>query len=296
MIQVDETTGRVRYPGGKNRAELWRLLLALSPTHTCFAEPFAGSAAFTRHKTPALLTVLCDLDPRVGEFLKRQKMARGLPAHYFQRCGLAWLAANRDELGPEWLVYCDPPYLPETRSKRRVYVDGATSYEFTRRDHERLLGILAGLSCHVMLSGYRSALYDSALATWQRHDQRTQTRGGPRIESVWTNFDAHTVARAEPRLVPGRSWRERERIGRKGARWERMFAEMAPHERAYLLATLLAATRKASPSEAGVNARQPRYRVAVDGRLFDTWNEAREWALAQTVETPKLKQKRAKRA
>ena len=36
-------------------------------------------------------------------------------------CGIGWLEEFGPELPADAFVYCDPPYLPSTRSKRQIY-------------------------------------------------------------------------------------------------------------------------------------------------------------------------------
>src|SRR5262249_51770084 len=63
------------------------------------------------------------------------------------------------------LYYIDPPYLPETRTATSAY-----AFEMSRADHQKLLGVLKAVKGKVMLSGYPSELYESALAGWNRYE------------------------------------------------------------------------------------------------------------------------------
>jgi DNA adenine methylase len=103
---------------------------------------------------------------------------------------------NRDALevirqhdGPETLYYCDPPYLPRTRTAPDVY-----GHEMTAAQHGELLDLLTGCQGQVMLSGYPSALYDDALSSWNRHtfDLPNNAAGGKtkrrETEVLWCNF------------------------------------------------------------------------------------------------------------
>jgi DNA adenine methylase len=76
--------------------------------------------------------------------------------------------ANAPELirefdGPDTLHYCDPPYLPSTRTARDTY-----RHEMTAADHAELLELLVHCRGTVVLSGYRSPLYDRRLVGWER--------------------------------------------------------------------------------------------------------------------------------
>ncbi len=93
---------------------------------------------------------------------------------------------------PNTLVFLDPPFLPETRLKPRVYQD-----EFTHADHMRLLRIVRNLKARVILCGYGSELYREGLKGWRRtdfkgtrHTERTiKAHKLPRrVLSVWANL------------------------------------------------------------------------------------------------------------
>ncbi len=90
---------------------------------------------------------------------------------------------------PTTLFYCDPPYLHETRTAPKVY-----SFEMTQEEHEELLSVLNQCQGKVMLSGYPSSLYDTALKDWNRHmfDLPNNAAGGESkrrmTEVVWCNF------------------------------------------------------------------------------------------------------------
>lgn len=92
--------------------------------------------------------------------------------------------------GPRTLFYCDPPYLPETRTSPDVY-----AHEMTRAQHEELLSLLACIKGSFLLSGYRSVLYDSWAGAygWHRTDftRPNNAASGPTkrtmTECVWSN-------------------------------------------------------------------------------------------------------------
>ncbi len=75
------------------------------------------------------------------------------------------LAVIRREDNSKTLFYCDPPYLHATRTATDVY-----DFEMTESDHQQLLNLLNEVEGAVLLSGYRSDLYDSMLTApmWER--------------------------------------------------------------------------------------------------------------------------------
>ena len=85
---------------------------------------------------------------------------------------------------PKACIYCDPPYLMETRGGKQY------NHEMTRQDHEELLQELLRSRASVILSGYPSELYDDALKDWHRieRDSRNQNKER-RTEVLWCNFE-----------------------------------------------------------------------------------------------------------
>ncbi|MGW0052077.1 DNA adenine methylase [Nocardia nova] len=88
---------------------------------------------------------------------------------------------------PEVCLYVDPPYLGSVRS--------GVNYAHEMRsdaDHEQLLESLLRARAAVVLSGYASDLYDTALTGWTRIAIPAFTGNGTtgaRTEVVWCNRD-----------------------------------------------------------------------------------------------------------
>jgi len=104
---------------------------------------------------------------------------------------------------PDALIYCDPPYVPDTRR------DGRYKHEMSLQDHSELVEILLKVKAMVILSGYRHSIHTQLeQAGWERKDYETschaaaRTRASgilgngsgkrmqPRVESVWINPQA----------------------------------------------------------------------------------------------------------
>ena len=87
---------------------------------------------------------------------------------------------------PDTVFYVDPPYLHAARGD-----SGAYGYEMTDHDHEELAQLLNQVRGQVILSGYRTDLYDRLYRHWRRVD--AEARNCPSVrqlrqESVWLNF------------------------------------------------------------------------------------------------------------
>lgn len=96
--------------------------------------------------------------------------------------------------GPATLHYLDPPYAHETRTDSSLRQGYAC--EMTDADHVVMIEQALGLAGLVMVSGYRCAMYDDALAGWARIDRKAFADGAlERVESVWLNPRAASTAR-----------------------------------------------------------------------------------------------------
>jgi site-specific DNA-adenine methylase len=225
------------YPGGKAGDGVYQAIINQIPPHRVYIEPFAGSAAIARFKRAAEETVLIDKDPLITIDLARLKLPK-LEIHT-EDC-VDYLRAwrwNCDEF-----VYCDPPYLLETRSTRsKIY-----RHEFcTRKDHLQLLSLVRAIPAAVMISGYPNALYGDVLRSWRTIDFSGVSRGGRRTERLWMNYPEPVVLHDYRYL--GKSFRERERIKRRQHRWKRRLVMMDPLERAALLSAIQNLNLVASP-------------------------------------------------
>jgi hypothetical protein len=271
------------------------------PPHEVYIEPFLGGGAVMRLKRPARLNIGIDRDEQViaswlageGDRLTPEMAAAAVGAQNGVSAGrvaaagaarrqqppeLAPLATGAASGGSEFqflvgdgieflraypftgreLVYCDPPYLLSTRASGSRY-----RYELSDRDHQELLAVIQRLPCHVMISGYSSAMYAKALRKWSVYSFQAATRGKPAAEWVWCNFP-RPVELHDYRFL-GDNKRERERIRRRQRRWTARLRLMEPIERQALLAAIAevagsgvptrpAATAGAAPRAAGPRA------------------------------------------
>jgi DNA adenine methylase len=97
----------------------------------------------------------------------------------------------RQQDGPRTLFYCDPPYLPDTRTAPDVY-----RAEMTPDQHQELLETLRGIRGHFILSGYDNKLYRQweAHGRWRREEipMANHAASGKEkremVEVLWSNF------------------------------------------------------------------------------------------------------------
>lgn len=213
------------YPGAKGGSGVYQTIINLMPPHRVYIEPFLGSGRVMRAKLPADRNIGIDLDgemvARLRSELPSAELASGDGVAFLER--FKWQGAE--------LVYCDPPYLMETRRSKRAL------YKFEITHHQRLLNVLKSLPCDVLLSGYWSELYASELKDWRAVSYQAMTRAGRMAtEYVWCNFP-EPVELHDYRYL-GRDFRERERIKRKKKRWSNKLMEMPALERYAILAAI----------------------------------------------------------
>ena len=152
--------------GSKAASGLWQALIALMPPHAVYIETHLGGGAVMKRKPAALRNIGIDRD------------ARALSSF---ECGHAVELVNADCHGyladfafdGSELVYSDPPYLRGARKSGRRY-----RHDYEDADHAALLGLLKGLPCAVMVSGYPSALYDELLRGWRSVSLQVMNQAG----------------------------------------------------------------------------------------------------------------------
>ncbi len=93
------------------------------------------------------------------------------------------------------LFYVDPPYVLDSRSGKYY------RHEMTDDDHCQLAEVLHRLKGMVVLSAYRSDLYDRLYYDWHYEESPTYTDGGhARTEVLWINSAAWGQKRGQQQL------------------------------------------------------------------------------------------------
>ncbi|OWQ91591.1 DNA methylase [Roseateles aquatilis] len=210
----------MKYPGGKGKT--FQHVINLMPPHRVYIETHLGGGAVLRHKRPAARSIAIDADARVIQ--RWTASASTLPEVELVH-GRAEDFLSRHAFQGDELVYVDPPYHPDTRRQARVY-----RHDYERHDHEVLLGILAGLPCRVILSGYAHPLYDALLSGWRTTSFQAKTHTDVRTETLWFNFEPPTVLH-DPRHR-GDNFRDRQTNRRRFERLQDRVHAMDPTERA----------------------------------------------------------------
>lgn len=216
------------YLGAKSGSGVYQAIINLMPPHETYIEPFLGSGAIMRLKAPSMRSIGLDLDrDAIKQFSESNPQ---LDCDLLTTAAYGWL--KNADLCDKTLIYCDPPYVHSTRTSRKRY-----KYEMTDNDHKLLLKLLKSLNCMVILSGYRSNIYENELSDWFSLDFQAMTRGGVRTETVWCNFEPSKV---HYHTYAGKDFTDRQRIKRKAERWAARYAKLPAGERQSVLTAILA--------------------------------------------------------
>jgi DNA adenine methylase len=99
---------------------------------------------------------------------------------------------------PDALIYCDPPYVHETRGDAKAY-----RYEMTDDEHAELARTLNAARGKVALSNYECELLDRLYPApkWRKIKSPPRTNHatkGKRVEVLWTNYEPARKICANP--------------------------------------------------------------------------------------------------
>jgi len=211
----------MRYPGGKGRS--YQYLLNLMPPHQTYIETHLGGGAVMRHKRPAQRQIGIDIDPNI---INKWRAFPSIPCELVCTDAVQFLTKNISDA--ETLIYADPPYIPNTRRRARVY-----RFDYSYKDHEELIECLLAQSCKVMVSGYANTMYSSLLRNWSQVTFDAKTHIGMREETVWLNYEPPSRLHDYHHL--GHGFREREVVRRRQARLKTRISALPIEEQHGLL-------------------------------------------------------------
>jgi site-specific DNA-adenine methylase len=216
---------------------VYQTIINQIPVHDVYIEAFLGNGSILRHKKLAETSILIDIDQKVIEAWKSislfadeliNKKTDGIylintdSIQYLSKLSLG--EAFKDK--PETVfIYCDPPYLIDSRScKRNIY-----NYEMDELQHEFLLEVIKKLPFNIAISCYPNDLYAKYLKDWRKIEFKAQTRQGTAIEVLYMNYDEPTELHDYSFI--GKDFRERERIRQKIKRHVNGLIRLPVHER-----------------------------------------------------------------
>ncbi|MCP4990377.1 MAG: DNA adenine methylase [Colwellia sp.] len=216
-----------RYVGGKGQTGVYQRIINLMPPHEVYIETHLGGGGIIRNKLPAGHNIGIEIDPKV---IKLWREDNSLDIELIQADAVSYLKSY--EFTGKELIYCDPPYLRQTRKKRvKLY-----KYDYRVEQHVQLLEVVKSLPCKVMLSGYESTLYRETLKDWHSHIFHAGCHHGMGTEWLWMNYSPPLQLHDYRYL--GDNFRQREKIKKKTEVWVKKFQRMPVLERQALLHAL----------------------------------------------------------
>ncbi len=203
----------MNYPGGKGLS--FQKYINLMPRHDVYIETFLGGGSIIRNKLPANRNIGIEINQDVVN-----------KWHAFEQVNFELIHGDAMDylrkysfIGNE-LIYCDPPYMRETRrSRKKIY-----KYEYTNKQHVEFLELIKSLTCMVMISGYHSELYEKHLSDWYIYSFKSTIRKQTATEVIWMNYSPPRELHDYRYL--GDNFRERERLKMITTRWVRRFRSM----------------------------------------------------------------------
>ncbi len=172
-----------RYTGNKGSFGSYQQIINEFPLHQDFISAFAGSGAVEKRKKLAPGTNLAfELS---GKTIDRhwKENQYGYEIHFADF--LAWYASQKKELcGTNRLIFSDPPYLHSTRSSGANYYE----HEWDEAKHRLFLQMVCrSLDLHAIVHP-ECELYDRLLKGWRKKQWQVMSHTGPRIETLYMNY------------------------------------------------------------------------------------------------------------
>ncbi len=214
----------MKYLGGKGQT--FQKLINLMPPHDVYIETHLGGGAVIRNKKPGKRNLGLEIDAKVIEMWSEEEK-QGL--EIIQADAVNYLKSYK--FTDNELIYCDPPYLRETRRRKRKFY----KFEYSFEQHVELLEVIKTLPCMVMISGYESDLYKEMLKGkgWHIHTFQAKTSIGVATEWLWMNYPPPSQLH-DYRFL-GDNFRQRERLKKKKENWVSRLKSMPVLERQALL-------------------------------------------------------------
>lgn len=82
------------------------------------------------------------------------------------------------------LMYLDPPYVLSSRKSGKLY-----NHELNGEEQQQLLNLITRSKAKIIISGYESELYNTALSGWHKDSTMSQTTSTEMaMETIWMNY------------------------------------------------------------------------------------------------------------
>ena len=224
------------YYGGKSGNGVYQTIINHIPACNVYIEPFLGNGGVLRKLKLPETVAACDVNFEViNKWLGLQKNGQYKQVSFFYEDGMIILNRYIRINSKDYFIYCDPPYLFETRKNTRPLYG---KHEWDIEMHARFLSMAVTARCNVMISHYPCKMYDDALKGWHIHDYMACTRNGMAHERLYMNYPPPVVLQDYRYL--GKDYREREAIKKKTTSLLNKINRMSEVQRLSVLSALTA--------------------------------------------------------
>lgn len=200
------------YPGGKNSSGVYQTIINKITPHDLYIELFLGNGAIMAKLEPSTYQIGIDIDLKViNSWLGVNSF--DLSRYFLNTNSIDFIesflpTANiLKKMGVRIFIFCDPPYLMETRKQQKDLYN----YELTEQDHIRLLAAICRLQpfANILISHYSCNLYNNVLDNWHKQDFSNNTRAGRVTDRLYWNYK---IKELHDYSFIGENYREREKI------------------------------------------------------------------------------------
>jgi len=217
------------YPGNKNIAGYIQKIINEIPPADTFLEMFAGSGTVSN--------ILFVRSGKIKHF-HLNDISLSITERFNYPSGSTVTNKSFSDLiqsllsfpaGKDIFLFCDPPYLHETRpSSTDIY-----EYEMSDHDHVEFLHLIRNIDNNCMITHPACDLYDRTLYGWRTKDVKVRYHNKTSLERIYMNYD-HPGELAIYDMVGTDCW-DRQRIKRKINRRLESLKALPAAERNYFL-------------------------------------------------------------
>ena len=206
-------------------------IITLMPKHNVYIETYLGDGEVFLAKPHAKFSIGIDSDEASLAKVMSKTIQQGYAGETRLISDDVHTFLRNYEFNGDELVYCAPPYMMKTRKSNQQY-----AHDISDDRHLDLLTILKGINAKVILSGFKSKIYDDYLPDWNTYDFSVITSTGSRDERIWYNYE---LKKGLPLNGPIRNIRKIKTESDTVNQWCQNYRELPADQRKKILSALL---------------------------------------------------------
>ena len=143
-----------------------------------------GKCGWRNHKQMKIGGTACKWSGIVDTIDAATRRLRGDTTHLVQIEHMDALRLIERYNSPDVLMYLDPPYVRSTRKSGKLY-----RFEMRDDEQEKMMDLITRSKAKIVISGYESELYNTALSGWHKDSTMSQTTSAEKaMETIWMNY------------------------------------------------------------------------------------------------------------